>query len=234
MKKPYFLLIFGNLIASCFLLHAQVTNGSFSTDDFSGWTVLGNPTIDTSTPPAGATAGAVISSTNTLDTPDAVDYTTIQNTLGVILPSTNIGTEAPVNGEAIFQTITLTVPTQLTFEYQMTAQDTRILTTDEVGYSLTNVGSITSSDPYPGTFYALDDAEPLDVYSPVTTDTIAPGTYYLGLIAYNTADNHGLTSFEVSDVGEAPEPATWMLMVGGLVFLAGLCRSVRRIRPIRS
>jgi hypothetical protein len=207
MTTRLFLLFFLNIALVGITAHGQIVNGSFSTDDFTGWSVLGSPTVDTSTPPADATADAVISTTNTLDPLDGVDYTTIQNTLGVILPSTNIGTESPVNGEAIFQTITLTVPTQLTFEFQMTAQDTRILTTDEVGYSLTNVASITSSDPDPGTFYALDAAEPLNSYSSVTTDTIAPGTYYLGFIAYNTADDHGLTSFDVSDIAEAPERA---------------------------
>jgi len=231
MTTRWFLLFSLNILLIGATAHGQVINGSFSTGDFSGWTVLGNPTIDTSTPPPGATDGAVISTTNTDDVPDGVTPDTIQNALGVILPSTNDGTEAPVSGEAIYQTITLTAPATLTFEYQTTAQDLRYPTTDNIGYSLTNTASITGSDPDPGTFYILD-ASTLGSYGPVTSGVIAPGTYILGFIAYNTGDQHGLTSFEVSDIS-VPEPATWMLMAGGFAFLLGLSRWVPLRCPAR-
>jgi hypothetical protein len=228
MRKFGFLLFLSNLCL-CVSLHAQIVNGSFSTGTFSGWSILGNPTIDSGTPPSGAAHGALISTTNTDDIPDSVTYDEIQNSLGVILPSTNIGTEAPVNGEAIYQTITLTAPSTLTFQYQTLFQDARYPTTDEIGYSLTNTAQITGENPDPGTFYSID-ASTLDSYTTITSSVIAPGTYILGFIAYNTDDEHGLTQFEVSEI-DVPEPATWMLMVGAAVLLAGLYRWVPRPCP---
>jgi hypothetical protein len=231
MRKFGFLLFLSNLCL-CVSLHAQIVNGSFSTGTFSGWSVLGMPTIDTSTPPTGATAGAIINSTNTNATlfppGSGVDYTTIQDDLHLILPSTNDGTESPLNGQAIYQTITLTAPATLTFEYQPTAEDFYYPSADNIGYSLTNVDSITASDADPGVFYSVDAGA--SGYTLVTSDVIAPGTYILGFISYNTGPPSGLTSFEVSDI-EVPEPTAWMLMSGGLVLLAGLYRLVPRRCP---
>jgi hypothetical protein len=223
MKRSFLLILLG-IFVSGVASQAQVLNGSFA-DGFTSWSLLGNPTVDTSSPPSNATADAVISSTNSLTTSDSVSASTIESTLGVILPATNDGTEAPQNGEAIYQTITLTIPEVLTFEYETTAVDS-LSTNDNVGYSLTNTALISGSTPDPGTFVAL--GKPQSPYATVTSDVIAPGTYILGFVAYNTNDEFGNTSFSVSDI-EAPEPVAWTLMLAGVGCLAVLSGFMPRL-----
>jgi hypothetical protein len=174
----------------------QITNGSFS-DGFNGWTRLPDnadgPSVDsTVNPPSGGGYDAVISSTDGAATygagsnspaPGSDSATDIENTLGIkSLPSADF-TYSPTDGQAIYQTFTLTEAEYLSFDYSFATDDEAPY--DSVGYTVN--GAYTQiqepTTPEGPTPYAASGAILLQ-----------PGTNQIGFVAFNTADNNGATT----------------------------------------
>ncbi len=227
MKKAIFLLFLSNLCLGV-SLHAQIINGSF-TDGLNGWTQVPNTnaiTVNTSNPPTSATADVFITSTDIGDpsyqSSESASPTAIQNALGAALPASNNGTQPAQDGQAIYQEFTLTAPAAVMFEYKSSSADDPF--NDGVGYSITNVASITSGDPLPGIFHLLSNSQ--SSYVQVTSTELAAGTYILGFAAYNTGDEYEPTDIQISEIS-VPEPATWLLAACG--FLAVGTLAARRL-----
>lgn len=228
MRKPAFLLIFSNILLGAISLHAQIVNGSFTegTNGFDGWTLLGVPAVvDTvPLPPFGLTA-AQIQSTDTGTTSGAasssnsVSAAEIDTTLGVTLPQTSgsnptqeFGYFSATTGEAIYQTFTLSDAGTLSFDYSYQTNDYHPF--DSVGFVLN--GTYTELVATPA--YTGSTISTLTPYTNYSID-LAPGTYTVAFVAYNTNDTYSSTSLFVTDV-TVPEPMAWMLILAGLGALA--------------
>jgi hypothetical protein len=179
---------------------------------------------------------------------DSAPATTIEAALGVTLPNSTdndvldpfefTGPFAPENGQAIYQTLNLTAPATLTFQYSFVTAD--VFPFDSAGYVLN------------GTYYEL--GRPTQTVNPTTgaypTSYLPPTPYQtvtlnlnagsntLGFVAYNTYeaayysvdDTYGSTSITVIDVSAeaVPEPnAVSLLVIAVIGFL-----SLRKLRSI--
>src|ERR1700683_5354596 len=234
MKKIVFLLIVGALfVGNGSQLHAQILNGSFSTGDFTDWTTAGGtssgPTVVTSgaTPPTGTTA-ALIQSTDgdssgaqSAQVGPITTTGTIDEVLGVTLPPTtnsnplyDTGTFTPDNGQAIYQTFSVSTASTLTFAYSYQTNDGYPY--DSVGYVLDGrYTQLVQTPPYPSS----STPTPYTFVAPLS---LSAGPHTLASVAYNTNGRADSPSLYVTDVSTSavPEPGEWALMIlGGLGLL---------------
>jgi len=224
---------------------AQILNGSFTTGDLSDWQVLGDPSVIASGTPATLDGSnqAFIQSTDgvnpdvsasatliaaTLLTPDTILPPTYNNDLDDLSSPYGVANPAE-NGQAIYQTFTLSSAATLTFAYSFQTDDYQGF--DSTGYTLdgnyyqlaipTNVYPATDPDPTPYTTVNL---------------SLTAGTHTLGFVAYNTnepavansEDTEGPTTLFVSDIATivVPEPsASGMILFGMLALI--LLRKLR-------
>jgi hypothetical protein len=240
MKKNAFLFVVATLfLGNVFPLSAQIVNGTFSTGDLTGWTVVGGssggPQVVTSNPLSteDGTAALVQSTSGDLSLSLSASAATLNAALGVSLPSTydgNIldpswGQSFPaVNGQAIYQTFTLTSEATLSFSYSYQTND--YYPYDAVGYVLDGntsrtYTSLVTTPAYTGTVNSIPTA-----YLSVQTLTLSPGTYTLGFVAYNTGGHGDSTSLYVTDISttpvlpeQVPEPGEGTLILLGVVGL---------------
>jgi hypothetical protein len=243
MKKIVFSLIIGALfLGHGTRLHAQILNGSFSTGDFTDWTVVGGssggpqvitpsttlpPGVIAPTPPAGTTTQALVQSTDsdgsyTMSAPvgSITSPGSIDAALNTTLPSTtnsnplyDTGTFAPDNGQAIYQTFTVSSAATLTFAYSYQTNDGYPY--DSVGYVLDGVYTqLVTTPPYPQAPNPAPNPDPT-TYVFVAPLTLSAGQHTLGFVAYNTDGPSDSTSLYVTDITTAavPEPSAWVLLV---------------------
>ena len=134
------------------------------------------------------------------------------------------GTFSPDNGQAIYQTFSLSSEATLTFAYSYQTNDGYPF--DSAGYVLDSVyHPLEITPPYPSTGANLTPM----AYTFVSPITLGAGSHTLGFVAYNTDGPADSTSLFVADVStsEVPEPSTWVLLVFGCVGLA----FTRKLRP---
>jgi hypothetical protein len=225
MRLHGFLLFFSIIVLTGASARAQIVNGSF-TDGFTGWTTVPaqspgpGPVIDTANPATLDGSDAEISSLDAGGTHNpmpsgAASAGDIETALGITsLPSADF-TFAPSDGQAIYQSFTLTQAADLTFSYSFATQDSTPY--DSTGFTIN--GNYTQieepSSPQGPSSYAMGP-----------TVHLGPGTYQLGFVSFNTSDYDGSTTLYVTNVSLAlaPEPSTWLLILSSLG-LAALLRS---------
>lgn len=177
----------------------------------------------------GATSATVAAIETAFNAADAVNTT--YNAL--ILPSTyndnpslyypyTSGPFVPDNGQAIYQTFTLSSEATLTFAYSYQTFDGYPF--DSAGYVLDgNYSPLAPPSATPaGTTppYPSSDTPNLvpTAYVFVSPITLSAGTHTLGFVAYNTQGPADSTSLYVTDIS-VPEPGEWALMLLGAVGL---------------
>ena len=198
--------------------------------------LLGNPTIETTNVPMGASDAALIESTNLLPSNDpsnpgpmnAADADTVGDmdmVLSTSLPSNGFeGRDLPTVGEGIYQNFMLSAPAQISFEWSYATYDSSPL--DSVGYVLNGVYTELESTPI--------DTQPNPSPYTLTTIDVPQGPNTLAFVAYDTHDQNYDTQLYVSNVELAPEPPSWLLLAAGLAGLACLRTAVRITRFARA
>ena len=229
MTNRWFLLFFLNIILGSTWSHGDsLVDGDFS-NGLTGWTKLADnaagPYVDSvSNPPSVGGHDAVISSTDGAGTGSpaagSASAQSIEDALDITsLPHADF-TYAPTDGQAIYQTFTISSQEILTFDYSFATNDETPY--DSVGYSLNGTYNQLQAPSTPTTPTA---------YASSGDIALQPGTYTLGFIAFNTADYNGATNLYVAnvDLSEAPEPAVWILFAAGIGLLIGVQSRLRRL-----
>jgi uncharacterized protein with beta-barrel porin domain len=194
---------------------AQIVNGSFETGDFTGWQIVGTPTITTATgptppplnppptPPAG-TFQALINSTGSgapagtaYSAVNAVPAATLNTFLGTTLPSTISNSVPgfppgtvipPINGEAIKQTFSSPGGGKITFDYEYGSREAPGNGADGTGYTINGVYTNLANSLTPGQGGVGVGFFTFGLPYQSTTVTVGPGQTTFGLVAYNTGN----------------------------------------------
>ncbi len=191
-----------------------ITNGSFETGNFTGWQTAGAPSVPGSPPtPALGNFQALINSTGDLApgvyaTTNAVTGSVLNTFLNTTLPANANG--SPTNGEAIQQTFTVTLPSTLTFSYYYQSREAPGDGYDETGYVLNGVFHILADTNTPG--QSMANATGFFVWGlpyQTVSITLAPGTYTLGFVAYNTFNTEAPSGLFIDNVRLTPLPMTF-------------------------
>ena len=191
-----------------------LSNGSFETGDFSSWTVVGDAAVVT----AGTYGDNGYSVTPTdgrymaLMTTGAVDLGTLGAALG-----NDLATAYPdgYSGSAIYQDVTVTAGTQLTFDWNFIAND-------YMPYNDTAILTAFVIDINANQIISLSDVSSVGDYGTTGWQTWSEaanisGTYRIGFAVFNQGDDILNSQLFVDNVqfGAVPEPSTWaMLLVG--------------------
>lgn len=190
---------------------ATISNGSFD-NDFTGWTTIGNTSIETAEFGSGPTEGTyealITNSSSSISTPDLETFLGLET--GSLFA---LGNGNATNGSAIKQTFTANAGDVLTVDWNfLTKEETKTVFNDFAFVSLNSLSTLASSLTSPLiAFNGPDSAFDQQTGFQASSFTISTaGTYTLGLGIVNVTDTTGDSGLLVDDVSikAVPEPAS--------------------------
>lgn len=186
--------------------YAAIINGSFETGNFSGWTTVGNTSIETafgSLPTQGTYEALVTNSSGSISTPG------LETFLGLELGSLDdLGNGITYNGSAIKQTFAADAGDVLTLDWNfLTNEEPGTVFNDFAFVSLNSLSTIAST--LSSSFVSSDSAFDLQTEFQALSFTIpTTGTYTLGLGVANVTDTDpgGVSGLLVDNISLEPVP----------------------------
>lgn len=199
---------------------AAIVNGSFETNDFTGWTTIGDASTKTSaygsTPTAG-TYQALLLATPQANTAVPAD---LESFLGLTTGSLDNGQTS--QGSAIEQTFTGLAGQVLTFNWNFLTSDATPANPNFNDFSFVTIGSLSKLADTTSTFVASKTSFSKETGYKTFSYTIpTTGSYTLGIGVANLGDTFGNAGILVDNVTLAstpvPEPnAAWGILAFGV------------------
>ena len=200
-------LLFPALLA-LFMIRAAsaqtIQNGSFETDDFTGWQVAGIPSISTGPPtPVAGTYEALINSTGNpgngvYANGNSVTASVLDTFLGTTLPPSTNG--AAFNGEAIQQSFTSAGNGTVTFSYAYNSREAPGDGYDETGYVLNGVFHILADTSTPGQTVMNNGFFVWGLPYQTITINVGAGANTLSFVTYNTVNGNAPSGLFLDDI----------------------------------
>lgn len=214
-------------------LAAGVANGDFA-GGLTGWTKAGNVAVDTTSqfgaPPAGFAAQAVLGTADTsgfLFGGSAVAAATLESFAGLGAGSLS-GMGATV-GSGLSTDFTAAAGERLVFQWKFMSNDPPSSPADDTAYLVLDKTTVIKLTSVHSATFVGGSASPLfdeTAYLTFTSAPLAAGAHSVSVGVFDGLDTLGASALAVTDVHLAPvpEPASGLLLLGGIGLLALLRR----------
>ncbi|MDJ0616730.1 MAG: PEP-CTERM sorting domain-containing protein [Calothrix sp. MO_192.B10] len=211
------------VMASTEIAHGfQLQNGSFETNDSTGWTTRGQATVESSGFGVAPTDGNYQAALETLDLDTGASGSELETFLGLSSGSlTNLGA---IEGSAIKQTITVGAGDTLNFDWNFLTDDLPNLNYNDFAFfSITNVKQL--ADTFSPTNFSFSHLYDETGYQTYTYNFQSAGTYTLGFGVVDVGDdtvNSALLVDNVKLTKAYPVPEPMSILSTGIVLGFGV------------
>lgn len=212
---------------------AGVGNGDFGTGNLSGWTSAGNVAVDTTAqfgaPPAGFAYQAVLGTADTssfLFGGSAVGAAALETFAG--LGAGMLSGMGATVGSGLRTDFTAAAGDQLVFQWKFMSNDPQGSPADDTAYAVLDGALVKLTSVNSATLLG-SSASPLfdeTAYLTFTSGALAAGVHTFSVGVFDGTDTLGASALALTNVHLAPvpEPATWLLLLGGTALLGALKR----------